>query len=277
MFYFLFCHFSAKLLLKYYNASEAILNIFTLTLDPNIPSRYAINATTEEIINTFAVEDWNSNITYDSYYANCQPVNCYYTITKKFHIATIITTVIGLVGGVSVALKILVPLLINLIQSKQRAAREENSSKLFYIRVLFKKIRELNWFVTRETYQSVEIRRDQIISTRLYVLLLMLSVGILSVYFGFATKSTLIVIENPTMNDYKQLHSEDLHEFACPCSKTSLSFETFTTFDFTFHQVRILTFNRIFFFCCLKFIFGLDLFERFRLVNMENKFIQFRP
>ena len=247
-------NFSIRILLKRYNVSEVILSFISVVLDKNIPSRYALNATTNEIIRTFAVEDWNPNITYDSYYTNCNPINCYYTITKKFHIATIVTTVIGLVGGVSVVLKILVPFLINFIRSKRREAQEENMSKRFYIRVLLKKIRELNWFVTRETYQSAEIRRDQIISTRLYVLLLILSVVILSVYFGFATKSTLIVVENPTINDYKQLHSEDLSEFLCPCSKTTLSFEVFTSFDFTFHQVRIYLLLMEYLFC-LKFIF----------------------
>lgn len=106
------------------------------------------------------------------------------------------------------------------------------------IRLLWKMIRDLNWYITRETYRSNEIRHDQIMSTRLYIVLLIISVVTLSIYFGFSTNTTSVIVENPTINTYNELQSEDLHEFSCPCSKTSLSFETFTSLDFTIHQVN---------------------------------------
>lgn len=178
-------YFSIKLLLKFYNISDIFANFLFIALDKNKPSRFAINATGEEIIDLFAVEDWNQNIDYNSYYQNCHPINCLYTVTKKSHIPTIITTVIGLIGGVSVILKIFVPLFVRLIRRRQiqqidntqihpqgRFLEEDHLFLESQFNHLIKKIREFNIFVTAETYHSQEIRHYQIISTRLYTILL---------------------------------------------------------------------------------------------------------
>ncbi len=89
-------------------------------LDKNITSRFYPNSTVFDILNELAVEDWNNNIEYELYYNKCNPINCLYTITTKFNIPTVITTIIGLIGGLSVILQIVIPPIIKFLRKRRR-------------------------------------------------------------------------------------------------------------------------------------------------------------
>lgn len=103
---------------------------------------------------------------------------------------------------------------------------------------LRKKLRELNFFKTVETDQSIEIRHDQIISTRLYIILWIISVLILSLYTGLTKKSVVVYVDSPSMIVVKQFQLQNLNDFDCPCPNITVSFEKFTSLNFTFHQVN---------------------------------------
>ena len=102
---------------------EAIIQL-GVVLDKNATSHFSPNATVADIVRLFAIEDWNGNIDYELYYKNCNPVNCFYTITKNFHIPTVLTTIIGLMGGISVILKIILPPIVKLIRYRWRLHKE---------------------------------------------------------------------------------------------------------------------------------------------------------
>ncbi len=95
--------------------------IAAIVLNPNLPSRYYPNSTIFDILSQLGIEDWNGIIDYSLYYNNCNPINCIYTITKKFNIPTVVTTVIGLIGGLSVILRIVLPPFIKLFRRHRRA------------------------------------------------------------------------------------------------------------------------------------------------------------
>jgi hypothetical protein len=83
-------------------------------LDSSLPSQYFINSTIEDLINHLMVEQWNSSLIYDSYYNECQPAQCSYTYVTTNDIIYIVTTLIGLVGGLITVLKLVVPRLVKL-------------------------------------------------------------------------------------------------------------------------------------------------------------------
>lgn len=192
---------------------------------------------------------------YSSYYYNCNPIKCYYTITKKFHIPTIVTTIIGLVGGISVILKILISPVVKFIRRnrniqtnniqihQQGKINIRTYTSYCYLLVsimdrIMKLFNELNLFKTIETDRLLEIRQDQIISTRLYIILWITSVILLSIYTGLTEKKIVITIDNPSLSTVRSYQLQDLNKFLCPCTKTSIPFQTFTTFNFNFHQVN---------------------------------------
>lgn len=102
---------------------EMILRLGFL-LDKNATEKFPPNATLSDILGLLLIEDWNDKINYDLYYKNCNPINCFYTITKKFHIPTVLTSVIGLMGGISVILKIILPPIVKLIRYRWRLHKE---------------------------------------------------------------------------------------------------------------------------------------------------------
>lgn len=89
-------------------------------LDKNLTSRFPINSSVLDVIYALAVEDWKDRIQYKLYYHTCDPISCFYTITTNFNIPTVITTVIGLFGGLSVILRIIIPPIIVFLRKNRR-------------------------------------------------------------------------------------------------------------------------------------------------------------
>jgi hypothetical protein len=88
--------------------------MYVTALDSSLPSQYFINSTIEELLDHLMVEQWNSSLMYDSYYNECQPTQCTYTYVTKNDIIYIVTTLVGLVGGLITVLKLVVPRLVKL-------------------------------------------------------------------------------------------------------------------------------------------------------------------
>lgn len=102
---------------------------------------------------------------------------------------------------------------------------------------LIKKIYEMNFFKSADTDQSNERRYIQIVSTRLYIILLIVSVLILASYTGLSENRFTIRRHFASMDVVKQLQLQNFHEFSCPCSTMTIPFGTFTSLYLTFHQV----------------------------------------
>jgi hypothetical protein len=78
-------------------------------------SRYGTNVTIETLVNQLLVEQWTSNSSYDAYFAHCTPSSCTFTYPKRNGPLVIVTTVLGLFGGLTVVLQMLVPLVCHLV------------------------------------------------------------------------------------------------------------------------------------------------------------------
>lgn len=78
------------------------------SLDPMINTRFPSNTTLNAIVPQLFIEDWTNSIDFSSYYNQCAPSECTYTYEEGFNTAYIISTVLGIIGGLSVALRILI-------------------------------------------------------------------------------------------------------------------------------------------------------------------------
>ncbi len=74
------------------------------------------NVTVQSLMDTLMVDRWESSIIYEHYYATCAPLSCTYLIKERANPIYIITTIIGFFGGLIVALKIIVPILMKIAQ-----------------------------------------------------------------------------------------------------------------------------------------------------------------
>jgi len=94
-------------------------------LNNSLSSRFVENSTIEELVNQLMVEEWNSSRMYDNYYNECQPSQCTYTHQKKNSIIYIVTTLVGLIGGLITVLKLIVPRLVAFIRRNKELTRPE--------------------------------------------------------------------------------------------------------------------------------------------------------
>ncbi|CAF2904302.1 unnamed protein product [Rotaria sp. Silwood2] len=84
-------------------------------------TRFPPKTTVGEIINELMIERWYENVRYVEYYQQCAPEQCSYLLTFRNNALYIVTTIIGLFGGLSVALKIIVPIIVRCIRNRMRS------------------------------------------------------------------------------------------------------------------------------------------------------------
>ncbi|CAF0769385.1 unnamed protein product [Adineta steineri] len=113
------------------------LSMNLTTLDTSLLVQFSMNSTIEELVDELMVEKWNSSIVYDGYYNACQPSKCSYSYETRNNVVYIITTVIGLVGGLITVLKLIVPRLVKMVRRKKEATRSETGKAKFKIKVDF--------------------------------------------------------------------------------------------------------------------------------------------
>ena len=73
------------------------------------PRRFSVTDTFGTIVEHLIVDDWYNQSSYENFYRACSPDFCTYTVTERNNIVYVLTTMIGFFGGISVALKLIVP------------------------------------------------------------------------------------------------------------------------------------------------------------------------
>ena len=96
--------------------SSKSINMIPLNL--SVASRFTPGSRIETIVNSFMVDEWKWNVRYEKYFEICRPTECTYTVTSTRTIVLIITTLIGLFGGLVTSFKLIIPRLVGLIRWK---------------------------------------------------------------------------------------------------------------------------------------------------------------
>lgn len=89
-----------------------INNLSVIPLTPPLNNQLSINRTIEELIDNALDQQWTVNISYSSFFNECQPTSCSYSINQSKNILQIIITLLGLYGGLTVTLRSIVPFII---------------------------------------------------------------------------------------------------------------------------------------------------------------------
>ena len=89
-------------------------NITVIALDNSLPSQYSSETKIEDIVYQLMIESITMNASHEQYYNNCQPSICFYTIQKHNNFIYVFTVVLGLVGGLSNVLQVILPRLVTL-------------------------------------------------------------------------------------------------------------------------------------------------------------------
>ncbi|CAF1483090.1 unnamed protein product [Adineta steineri] len=96
--------------------------------------RFLINSSVNTLLSELFIENWSQMLSYSSYFNQCQPASCSYKIAMHNSLLQTITTIFGLLGGVAVSLRILVPFVMTACfafisrRGRQRVATEPSNS-----------------------------------------------------------------------------------------------------------------------------------------------------
>ena len=96
-------------------------------LDPSIPSRFSVDTSIEDLFTNLFVELWSTTLFYPSYFKQCQPTICSYQILQRKSPLEIISTITGLIGGLSTIFRFLSPYIVvafTYIMVRRRRRRE---------------------------------------------------------------------------------------------------------------------------------------------------------
>ena len=104
--------------LQYYMPSRYPLN--ATALNASVPSRFTPFTSIGDILDQLMLEQWTHRVIYGDYYEMCRPSECSYTITKRSDAIYVVTTLIGLVGGLMKTLNFSVPRMIRLVLKCRR-------------------------------------------------------------------------------------------------------------------------------------------------------------
>ncbi len=246
------------------------LSAETLAIPPlnkSIPSQFSMSETVGTLFNHIMVEEWKIESSFEDYYSNCAPITCTYTFNKRLDIFYVIATVTGLIGGLLVAFRLLIPsatIFIEwiVIQCNNRhvnnhennldgeRSRKINSLKLIMIRIK-ERILKYNLFKKESSITQIENPYEMsIIATRFYLIFLTGGIFILLTFNSLNYVRRSVTVKNPSLSSFEDLYNIYSTTLLCPCEQISIPYKTFLSLKATYHQVnkKILNINYIKFF-----------------------------
>ena len=82
-------------------------------LDPDLNRP---DETIEQIVERLMIDAWTWNISYDAFFDQCAPIACTYEYTARNNLLIVISTMIGVFGGLSLAIKITVLVILRIVE-----------------------------------------------------------------------------------------------------------------------------------------------------------------
>jgi hypothetical protein len=105
---------------KYLSSSSSMI---VKPLNLSLLSESLENSTIQELLDRLMIEEWNSSQLYDRYYNVCNPKQCTYILETRNDAIYIVTTLIGIAGGLIRVLKFVVPRLVKIVRKKKERSR----------------------------------------------------------------------------------------------------------------------------------------------------------
>ena len=82
-------------------------------LNSSTSDRFSVDATIEDLFTNLFIDSWSTALFYASYFNQCQPISCSYPIQQRKTPLEIVTTIAGLIGGLSTIFKLISPSIIS--------------------------------------------------------------------------------------------------------------------------------------------------------------------
>ncbi|CAF3789909.1 unnamed protein product [Rotaria socialis] len=206
-------------------------------------TRFPRQTSIETLINELFIEEWSTVISFSSYYQQCAPMSCTYMYVQHNNVLYILTTLLGLYGGLTVALRLCVLYFIDFWRRRSIRSADTNTivPPIERVRVAWRRAQintlQLNLFNTDKTRTDALELRVGVISTRIYIILLCLLATVLTIFNGLRTQLQNVSIQNPSQRIFEDLQKSYPITLQCPCSEIAISFDSFLSLSPTYHPV----------------------------------------
>ena len=88
------------------------MTISSLPVSINMSSRFPVDTPISSLFNELFIESWFRQYDYEEFFRTCDVSMCTYTYIQRPDILYVVTTIIGLFGGLSIVLRLICPFLI---------------------------------------------------------------------------------------------------------------------------------------------------------------------
>jgi hypothetical protein len=106
--------------------SQLSINISILQANA---TRFSPKTLIGKLINSLMIEDWGRNIQYDQYYEQCAPRLCSYRTFYRKNALYVLTKLIGLIGGLTIGLKIMVSIIVKWLRKRVQPTIEDDHQR----------------------------------------------------------------------------------------------------------------------------------------------------
>ncbi|CAF1269244.1 unnamed protein product [Adineta ricciae] len=209
-------------------------------LDPSVNSRFPIDMTVDEISFQLFIENWTDSVSFINYYHHCAPTECIYTFQERFNLLYLISTILGIAGGLSIALRILIPLFVKFFRRIYHCQYSNRSQTLIKPSDIIIRIRQLNLYrkkLNNEPSDVILIHRQQK-ATRFYLIIFCLSMIIILVFISFSTQVHSETVSSPRESTFELLKIQYSSTISCPCSQVAIPYSQFLFVNVSaYHQI----------------------------------------
>lgn len=107
---------------------------------------------------------------------------------------------------------------------------------------IIQKLLRFNLFATpsRQESEDVQIIHDQILSTRVYVLLLTTALLVISAFTILTPVYVFTTVPQPSLSTYLALEDKYAGKLSCLCQHLAVTFSSFFSIEPAYHEVNIL-------------------------------------
>ncbi|CAF3670361.1 unnamed protein product [Rotaria sp. Silwood1] len=234
------CFFDSECLqtvLRFFPSTSSLL-IHALSIDTQ--THFSPQTSIEKLVTELFIEDLSSTISYAAYLARCAPTSCTFTYQRHNNFVYLLTTLLGLYGGLTIALRLFVPALVSWWRMRKLESNEEvNDTER--LRKAFRWVRiqlyTMNLFKDASTRSNFFDMMTQLIATRIYFILLCLSVITLVIYGASNIEIKTVIIKSPSLAVHENLYAKYSSTLFCPCSRIAIEHNKFISLSPRFHRV----------------------------------------
>ncbi|UJR12711.1 hypothetical protein I4U23_016885 [Adineta vaga] len=175
------------------------------------------NEIIETMVNQLMVVEWLENVNFSSYYRKCAPRSCIIEYNARYSPMKIINIVIGILGGLSLGLQMLIWLALRIF---------EKSIEGFSFRASLQSLKEL-----------FDFNDEDKLTHRLQIILVIMMLYAFYVHHAFRSELITKEIKKPSRAVYEDLIRQYPDSLHCSCSEITIQYRSFLNVTASFHPI----------------------------------------